>query len=432
MKRFSQNYAITDVGFVKKQLLQWAQQFREAVFLDSNLHQAKYSSYEAVLAFDAFTLLQTDYLNAFEQLKEYQKQTSDWLFGYLGYDLKNDVEKGLVSNNFDGLDFPDLFFFQPKKIIFIEGNILRFEYLGICEEEIGDDYLEIIGVDASEVFKGNALKIQSRISYNDYEKGFKKMMYHIQRGDIYEVNYCTEFFSENAVIAPDEVYWKLNDVSEPPFASFMKLNHQYLISASPERYIKKEKSKVISQPIKGTSKRGGTDVEDELLKKKLSENPKEQAENVMIVDLVRNDLSKTAEKASVAVEELFGIYTFKQVHQMISTVVSRVTADQNPVEIIKATFPMGSMTGAPKYSAMKIIEDVEQIKRGVYSGALGYFTPAGDFDFNVVIRSILYNKKSRYVSFSVGSAITIQANAKDEYSECLLKAHAMKKVLEEC
>src|SRR5690606_35247247 len=138
--------------------------------------------------------------------------------------------------------------------------------------------------------------------------------------------------------------------------------------------------KIISQPIKGTAKRGATTEEDTLLKQNLAENKKEQSENVMIVDLVRNDLSKTATKASVQVEELFGIYTFKQVHQMISTIVSEVSADQKPVDIIKSTFPMGSMTGAPKLSAIKIIEEVEKTKRGLYSGAIGYFTPNNDFD----------------------------------------------------
>jgi para-aminobenzoate synthetase component 1 len=149
----------------------------------------------------------------------------------------------------------------------------------------------------------------------------------------------------------------------------------------------------------------------------------------MIVDLVRNDLSRTATKGSVEVEELCGIYTFKQVHQMISTVVSQVENTTSAVEIIKTTFPMGSMTGAPKISAMKIIEELEETKRGLYSGAIGYFSPEGDFDFNVVIRSILYNSKNQYLSFSVGSAITSEATAEGEYEECLLKAKAMFEVL---
>ena len=428
MKRHSQSYTINDSAHLKKQLLHWAQQFREVVFLDSNNYQDRYGSYEAVLAVDAFTSLQTDDQKAFLELQSYQQEINDWLFGYLSYDLKNSIEP-IDSQNIDGLNFPDLFFFQPKKIIILAQETLRFEYLGICEEEIADDFHTISTINEPKFKQFPALNIQDRVSFKEYVKGFDQMKYHIQRGDIYEANYCMEFYADQATIDPLETYWKLNSISEPPFACFGKFNQQYVLCASPERYLKKQGTKIISQPIKGTSKRGANSEEDLLLKKQLRENPKEQSENVMIVDLVRNDLSKTAVKASVKVEELFGIYTFKQVHQMISTVVSEVAENQNPVNIIQSTFPMGSMTGAPKLSAMKIIEEVEQSKRGLYSGAIGYFTPDSDFDFNVVIRSILYNQKNNYLSFSVGSAITINANAEDEYNECLLKAQAMKKVL---
>ncbi|MBA5791621.1 chorismate-binding protein [Flavobacterium sp. xlx-214] len=431
MQRFSKTYSVQNSSQFKKQVLQWAQQFREVVFLESNNHKAKYSTHQAILAFDAFTLLQTDYVNAFDALKEYQKNTNDWLFGYLGYDLKNDVAQ-IQSKNFDGLHFPDLFFFQPKKLIFFEDDAVRFEYLGVCSDEITSDFEEITAIFLFDEVVENDVIIQSQTSFTDYEKGFNNVMHHIQQGDIYEANYCINFFVENKDINPTDVFWKLNQISEPPFACFGKFNKQYVLSASPERYLKKEELKIISQPIKGTAKRGLTEIGDDFLKNELASNKKEQSENVMIVDLVRNDLSKTATKRSVLVEELFGIYSFKQVHQMISTVVSTVSDDTNVVDIIKSTFPMGSMTGAPKLSAMKIIEDVEQFKRSLYSGSIGYFTPNNDFDFNVVIRSILYNQQQKYLSFSVGSAITINANAVDEYNECLLKANAMKKVLEEC
>ena len=203
-----------------------------------------------------------------------------------------------------------------------------------------------------------------------------------------------------------------------------------MLSASPERYLKKVGEKVISQPIKGTAKRSFDIEQDAFLKKELKNSAKERSENIMIVDLVRNDLSHTATKGSVVVEELCQVYTFKQVHQMISTIISKVDATVSPVEIIKTTFPMGSMTGAPKVSAMKIIEELEVTKRGLYSGAVGYFTPTGDFDFNVVIRSILYDAKKQYLSFSVGSAITAQSIPENEYEECLLKAKAMFEVLQ--
>ena len=397
------------------------------MFLDSNQYHQKYSSYDAVLAVDAFTSIKTDYENAFQDLYQYQSQTKDWLFGYLSYDLKNDTE-ALQSNNFDGLDFPDLFFFQPKKLFLIKGNQIEIQYLRMCDDEIELDFVEItqclvFSVPSSDV------EIQQRISKENYLSKVSKMLEHIHRGDIYEANFCMEFYAEKAPIEPLEIYQKLNAISEPPFAVYFKNNFQYLLSASPERYLRKEGLKVISQPIKGTARRSFEVEQDEQLKFDLAQNEKERSENIMIVDLVRNDLSHTATKGSVQVEELCQIYTFKQVHQMISTVVSEVENTTSPIEILRTTFPMGSMTGAPKISAMQIIEDLEETKRGLYSGAVGYSPPNGDFDFNVVIRSILYNSQNQYLSFSVGSAVTSQAIPEMEYEECLLKAKAMFEVL---
>jgi len=411
----------------KNQLLDWAQQFRVMVFLDSNNYHQKQSSFDCVLAVDAFTSIKTDYHNAFEDLKQYQQQTRDWLFGFLSYDVKNDVED-LYSNNFDGLHFPDLFFFQPKKLFLLKGNQLEVRYLQLCDDEIESDFNEIV-TNQQPTTDNRQPKIQKRISKESYIAKVNQMLEHIHRGDIYEANFCMEFYADNAIIEPVKIYQKLNAISKPPFAIFFKNNEQYLLCASPERYLRKEGNKVISQPIKGTAKRFSDLVLDEKSKTELETNPKERSENIMIVDLVRNDLSHTAIKGSVEVEELCGIYTFEQVHQMISTIVSNVLTTTSPVEILRTTFPMGSMTGAPKISAMKIIEELEETKRGLYSGAVGYFSPENDFDFNVVIRSILYNAQEKYVSFSVGSAITSQSNPEQEYEECLLKAKAMFKVL---
>jgi para-aminobenzoate synthetase component 1 len=292
------------------------------------------------------------------------------------------------------------------------------------------DFQEILNNKHQPIIDNRQPKINQRISKEDYLSKVNKMLEHIQRGDIYEANFCMEFFAEKAIINPIEIYQKLNAISKPPFATFFKNNKHYLLSASPERYLRKEGNKVISQPIKGTAKRFSDEDLDQKSKTDLAENPKERSENIMIVDLVRNDLSKTATKGSVEVEELCGIYSFEQVHQMISTITSTVAENRSPVEIIKSTFPMGSMTGAPKISAMNIIENLEETKRGLYSGAVGYFSPENDFDFNVVIRSILYNAENGYLSFSVGSAVTSKAIPEQEYDECLLKAKAMFEVLQ--
>lgn len=429
--RINKQIELKNVALVKEQLLFWGNQFRECVVLDSNSElniNQHYETFDFVLAVEAFTSIQTDYVNGFEKLNEYQKHTKDWLFGYLTYDLKNDIEN-LISTNQDQLFFPDLFFFQPKKLFILKGNLLTIKYLNLCEDELEIDWTTIKEIQPYLEEDTNKIEIQPRISKDKYLEKVNKMLSYIYNGDIYEANFCQEFFSNDSKIEPLKVFNNLNLISQAPFTTYFKNKNWHVLSASPERYLKRIENKIISQPIKGTSKRGVTIEEDIRLKEELKSNPKEQAENVMIVDLVRNDLSHTATKGSVQVEELFGIYTFKQAHQMISTITCEVDDVVPSVEVLKTTFPMGSMTGAPKISAMKIIEALEETKRGIYSGAIGYFEPNGNFDFNVIIRSILYNSDNKYVSFSVGSAITSNSVPEKEYEECLIKADAMLQVL---
>ena len=429
MQRTIRTFSIDNNQEFKQNLLFWAQQFETAIWLDSNNYKQQYASFDAALAVEEFTSIKTDYVNAFEKLKEYQTITKDYIFGYISYDVKNDVEN-LTSNNFDGLDFADLYFFQPQKLFFIKDNSVEFRYLRMVDDEMEFDFEEIQKSKNPEIQRSeNDIKIKLRIHKDEYHQKVTKVLEHIKRGDIYEANFCQEFYAENSMINPVEVYNHLNKISTPPFATFLKMEHQFALLASPERYIKKEGTKIISQPIKGTAKRLRSEIDDAQIASDLSRDIKERSENVMIVDLVRNDLSKSAKKGSVKVEELCRVYTFKQVHQMVSTVVSEIEENMHPVDVLKSTFPMGSMTGAPKFSAMKIIENLEETKRGLYSGTVGYFTPNGDFDFNVIIRSILYNEEKKYISYSVGSAITAKSIPEKEYEECLLKAKAMKYVL---
>ena len=418
---------ISNPSLFKSQLLTWAQQFREVIFLDSNDYPQKYSNYDCILAVDAFTSINTDFYNGFEDLKQYQQTSKDWIFGYLSYDLKNDTEE-LNSSNFDGLQFPDLFFFQPKKLFLLKNNQLEIQYLNMCDDEVIEDFELILETKISTIRNSNPIHIQQRISRDIYLEKVTKMLEYINKGDIYEANFCMEFYAETT-INPLDKYFLLNNISKPPFATFLKNNNHFLLSATPERYLKKVENKIISQPIKGTSKRYSDNLDDEISKNTLALDQKERSENIMITDLVRNDLSRTAKKGSVQVEELCGIYSFLQVHQLISTITSIVDDQYSAIDVIKNSFPMGSMTGAPKISAMKIIEELEETKRGLYSGSVGYFTPTSDFDFNVVIRSILYNNTNNYISFSVGSAITALSAPESEYEECLLKANAMIKVL---
>ena len=431
MQRTTRTYSVESVSNLHEKLLRWAQQYQTAIWLDSNKHHLEHSNFDNILAIEEFTSIQTDAEHAFEKLKEYQTITQDYLFGYLSYDVKN-ASENLTSTNVDDLGFAELFFFQPQKILFIKDNRVEFRYLSMVEDEIDTDFKAICDIvlkPKKTTISNEEVEIRSRISKKDYLKKVDKILEYIHKGDIYEVNFCQEFYAENTSINPLDIYEDLNTISEAPFATFLKIDHQFLLCASPERYLKKEGRKIISQPIKGTAKRFKNRLEDQKIATALSKDTKEPSENIMIVDLVRNDLSKSAKKGSVQVEELCKVSSFKQVHQMISTVVSEIKDDVHLVDVIKDTFPMGSMTGAPKISAMKIIESLEETKRGLYSGTVGYFTPNGNFDFNVVIRSILYDAEKKYLSFSVGSAVTAKSSPEKEYEECLLKAKAMQFVL---
>lgn len=428
--RKSQTFHLDAVQIFKDRLLTWSQRHDQVVWLDNNGHNDPYGSFEAIMAIGSVKSKKTE-IEAFDTLEKRLTHHQDWLFGYFSYDLKNKLED-LKSINYDGLHFPELYFFIPTKVIKITADTVAFLYQNEVAHEIGKDYNAIVNSDTAPIQKNSnqePIKIKMRIHKDAYFKKANKFLEHIQRGDIYEANFCQEFYAENTTISPLPTYRRLNEISSPPFAAFMKLKDLYLLSASPERYLKKIKNKVISQPIKGTAARSTDKAQDIILKTLLANDAKERAENIMITDLVRNDLSRFANKGSVKVEELCNIHSFKQVHQMISTITCTINDDQNPLVPIKQTFPMGSMTGAPKVSAMKIIEALEETKRGLYSGAVGYFDPEGNFDFNVVIRSILYNATKKYVSYSVGSAITAKSNPEKEYQECLLKAKAMREVL---
>jgi para-aminobenzoate synthetase component I len=264
---------------------------------------------------------------------------------------------------------------------------------------------------------------------NIYLDNVKKLKHYIQLGDIYEINYCVQFTAEKVEINPYQLFLKLNSISDAPHACLAKFDNDWIICSSPERFIKRSGNKLITQPIKGTARRSSNAIEDEQFKSELKDSLKEKTENVMIVDVARNDLSRIAEKGSVQVEELFGVYTYRQVHQMVSTISSKIIPETSFKEIIKATFPMASMTGAPKIKAMQLIDEFENFKRNFYSGSIGFIDNTGDFDFNVVIRSLIYNEQNNTISFAVGSAITALCDPEKEWEECLIKADALIKLL---
>jgi para-aminobenzoate synthetase component 1 len=425
---------IVDVNHLADQLCRWSQMEEYSIVLRSshnnnqNLWQEKLNRYQVIAAFGVEELIRPTN-NHFENLRASRNQ-SDWLFGFLGYDLKNSIEK-LESKNSDGLDFPEMLFFRPSIVFVVQANLLSIEFLTHKFDELtARKYFDnIMATPEVEGVNDLQISIQARFSKDEYTKTIENILNHIQRGDIYEMNLCQEFFASPCEINPYETYISLNNISPTPFSAFGRFNTNYLLCASPERYLQKQGTRVVSQPIKGTCPRGSNEEEDRILRENLKTDTKERAENIMIVDLVRNDLSRVAARGSVKVDELCGVYPFRQVNQMISTVSCELNPNFDNIDLLKATFPMGSMTGAPKVSAMKIIENYERIKRGLFSGAVGYFNPQGDFDFNVVIRTILYSKANKYLSFTVGGAITNASIPENEYNECLLKAKAIMQVL---
>lgn len=410
-------------GFERKALA-WAEQFEQCCYLQSNGYKDAFSAIDSILAVDSIATFESSQ-NTFESLEIFKtKHPQQWMFGFFGYDLKNEIEE-LHTPFPNPLKFPDCYFFIPKVLIKFCGSSIH------IEAHDPKAVFDQINNFSEEAKKENTAtpNIRTRMSKEEYFTAFDHMIRHIRRGDIYEVNLCQEFYAENAVINPLAVYQKLNTVSPTPFSTFFKLSDRYILSASPERFLAKRDNMLISQPIKGTAPRGNTHEEDENIINELKSNPKEIAENVMIVDLVRNDMTRSAQPGTVAAERRLEVHTFKQVHQLISTITCTKSKEISDIQAIKNIFPPGSMTGAPKVSAMRLCDTYEHSRRGVYSGTVGYFSPEGDFDFNVVIRTILYNQSEKYLSFHTGGAITIDAEAEKEYNECLLKASAILQTL---
>lgn len=425
------SFPVSDFEQVKEKVLNWSNRFSTFCFLDNHQYQIEPHSMECLLAAGVKRELKLNAGNAVAQLEAFRTDdtflASGWLFGHLGYDLKNEMEN-LLSSNPDGVGFPDLYFFEPEILIRLSQREIIIE-----AADARGVFNEIEAATDSVAMPGRSpVLIKNRVGQTEYVSIIRKLKQHILRGDCYEINFCQEFYAEDVMIDPSEVYKKLSAVSPNPFSALYRVQDHWLVCASPERFLKRKRSSVLSQPIKGTSKRELLNEEkDRQNKEGLFHSAKDRSENVMVVDLVRNDLAKICTEGTVKVDELYGIYSFPQVHQMISTVSGELKEGISFADIIRATFPMGSMTGAPKKRVMELIEQYEQTRRGIFSGAVGYIAPNGDFDFNVVIRSIMYNAATQYLSYQAGSGITFYSDPEMEWEECLMKAAAIKKVLEE-
>ena len=403
-------------------MLNWVKRFNIFCYLDNQ--QYSNEGYELLLAVNVLRAI--DDTSLFGEVDNFLSHNKSWSFGHMAYSLKSQLHS-LPRGKKDRIGFPDFFFFQPEILL-----ILKKEALLIHAKNPGDVFTQLIGEDDFIEQKKDDINLKEGVSKEKYYSIIQQLKAHILRGDCYEINFCQEFFADDVSIDPAAVFKNLLKISPTPFSAFYRLNDKYLICASPERFIKKTVNKIFSQPMKGTARRDMQDsFRDEQLGQTLYFDEKERAENVMIVDLVRNDLSKICKNATVKVDELFGVYSFPQVHQMVSTVSGELRENIAFSEIIEATFPMGSMTGAPKHKVMQLIEEYEPIGRGLFSGSVGYIDPVGNFDFNVVIRSILYNQFTKLLSYYAGSGITFYSNVEKEWEECLLKAQSIKTALTE-
>ena len=427
MKRVFVSYPVDDLQKTKYQLLNWAQAFDSFCFLDSQQYSLAHQEYECMLGVGIQTSITAASGHALQSLQTFAQLNPDWLFGHFGFDLKSETEQ-IATGKPAQIPFPDLFFFVPKLVILLKAGSLAIGSLQPDHQQVREAIQKCAGHSSGHSAKIAA--IRERFSRSEYLEAVARLQAHILRGDCYEINFCQEFYAAEGLADPVQTYWDLSARSPMPFAAFYKLQDKYLICASPERYLKRKGAFLLSQPIKGTSARNLQDADlDQASRDQLSQSAKDRSENVMVVDLVRNDLSKVCQEGSVELEELWGVYSFPQVHQMMSSVIGRAREGLHWTEFIRATFPMGSMTGAPKRKVLDLIERYEKTPRGLYSGSLGYVSPEQDFDFNVVIRSILYDPAQPYLSYCVGSGITYYSDPEAEYDECLLKGAAIKKVL---
>ncbi len=427
MEKNKATFAIENNKAFKIKMLNWSRRFNIFCFLDSGHRPDDESSFDYLLAAGCKRSVSITHENGLEALQVFADLNKEWFFGHLGYDILN---KRTVNNKApeNDVDFGDGFFFIPEILLLLKDNKLTIE----SEHRDKTEIFNAINKEDDFINRPGPVNIEFEygISREEYKSIIQDLKSHILRGDCYEINFCQHFYASNVSIDPFFYYSRLAEISPNPFSTFYKLNDKYCLCASPERFIKKSGNTIFSQPIKGTSKRDLTDaVADLKSKQHLMNSAKEKSENVMIVDLVRNDLSKICTEGSVGVKELFGIYSFPQVHQMISTIEGEIEPGTKLTDIIKACFPMGSMTGAPKIKVMELIARYEHFTRGLFSGSIGYINPEGDFDFNVVIRSLFFDETKKIISFKAGGGITFNSEAEQEYEECMLKAEAIIRVL---
>lgn len=418
-------------GKFEQKLYRMVHEFEYAVVLTDkylfyNGHVQQYHEFDLLAGFDALEVFEED----FNKMGRAASSLNDWLLGYFSYDLKDEFEAFLSSGNYDPVGFKKFSFFQPRFMIRKSNDSWQvgFQTDKDSEHEAELFVEQIRAIVIKEKPEMPGFSFQPNVSRAEYLRNVNALKQHIRKGDIYEINYCIDFFAEIENLDPADVFSGLIDIAPMPFSAFLRHKDSFLMGASPERYLRKRGARILSQPMKGTARKTSETHDDYKVMKSLAESDKERAENIMIADLVRNDLARVAARGTVKVDDLCSVFPYPGVYQMVSTISAQMHGDSSWLDPVRCSFPMGSMTGAPKIRAMELIEKYEKTSRSLYSGAVGYVTPELDYDFNVVIRSFLYNQDSGYLSYTVGSAITDVCNPLDEYNECFLKAEKLRSV----
>lgn len=350
-------------------------------------------------------------------------RVQDWIFGHLCYDLKNELEQ-LEPRLLPAEDFPLSQWFVPRWVIEWRGTELLL-HVHPNDEAEGVRLVEALCAERPRTSVATPAVWVEQTTREDYLKRAEVLLDHIQRGDIYEVNYCTERRAQLPGWDPYAAFQQLLQRSDAPFAAFHRLGDHFALCASPERFLSFQDDRIVGQPMKGTRPRS-TDVDkDRRFALDLASDDKERSENIMALDVMRNDLSRVAASGSVLVEELCGVHAYEHVYQMVSTVSARLREGLSPFDAVLAAFPMASMTGAPKLRAMQLIDAAEERARGLFSGTLGFFAPDGSGDLNVVIRTVLYDAATGQASLTTGSALTATCDPEREWEECALKARSV-------
>lgn len=368
--------------------------------------------------------------------KPYQEEVPfiGGLVGFLGYDLCHHIEK-LPQTVQDDTGFPDLFMgVYPGAIVYdhSEGKcyITDAEVHKGAETRLKEWKKVITSAKGSQrlsvTWHNDKPEFLSNFEKTDYLKAITRLKEYIRSGDIYQAN-MTQRFETILRDRPIELYQKLRDINPAPFAAYLPLEEGVIVSSSPERFIKLTNGIVETRPIKGTRPRGRDEEEDAHNKRELINSEKDQSELLMIIDLERNDLSKIAKTGTVKVPELMVCEAYPTVFHLVSTVVAELKEGLTPIDVIKATFPGGSITGAPKIRAMEIIDELEPTKRGVYTGSIGYIGYNGDMDLNIAIRTIVCTNGKTY--FQAGGGIVWDSEEESEFEESLHKARAMREAL---